>query len=578
MTAVPTDPISQAAELARTGRLDEADAICRRVLAQRPAHVPALSLSGLIALRSGRPEEAYRRLSLAAQLDPKNAGSQFNFGECLAAMGRHREAAEAYRRAARLAPRFAPAFAGLGMALFAAGDQADGLDALRRAVALEPGAAEPHINLGVALVTCRKISEALDVLRKAVALAPGHPEAHFNLGAALAESGDSEGAASAYRKALALAPAHPRAANNLGLVLQHQGARREALDLFVQAARTSPAFAEAWYNAGNALKDLGRFAEAEAHYSRALAAGTSDFRVRKNRAHVRLTLGDFAGGWSDYLSREVVRSEPRPGAPLPPDLAGQRILLRREQGVGDEIFFLRFAPLLLQRGADLKIQVDPRLAGMIGRAGIASAVSGDQTAEAFDLDLALGDLPFLLSHTKAAACPPPLPLQPLDQALQRARTRLGPAGPQIAVTWRAGTESNQRQIDPERLGRALREVPSAVAILQRKPGADEIAAFRTGLGREALDLSDMNDDLEDMLALMSLVETYVAVSNTNVHLRASVGRATHVLVPHPPEWRWLATGERSPWFPGSPVYRQTPEDGWDAALAALRSALKNRQV
>ena len=59
-----------------------------------------------------------------------------------------------------------------------------------------------------------------------------------------------------------------------------------------------------------------------------------------------------------------------------------------------------------------------------------------------------------------------------------------------------------------------------------------------------------------MLALLALLDDYVGVSNTNMHLRAGVNRTAKVLVPAPPEWRWMAEGKESPWFPGFTVYRQ----------------------
>ena len=61
------------------------------------------------------------------------------------------------------------------------------------------------------------------------------------------------------------------------------------------------------------------------------------------------------------------------------------------------------------------------------------------------------------------------------------------------------------------------------------------------------------------------------------HLRAARGRTSRVLVPLPGEFRWEAAGSASPWFEGSAVYRETAEDGWDAALAALRRDLIDGQ-
>jgi hypothetical protein len=187
----------------------------------------------------------------------------------------------------------------------------------------------------------------------------------------------------------------------------------------------------------------------------------------------------------------------------------------------------------------------------------------------------MADLPFLLGHVHADECPPALPIPPLPKTLERMRQRLQAVGPPpwIAVTWRAGVPGiTLREIPPALLGAALAATRETALIVQRKPDAADVAAFTSSLGRTAADLSDANDDLEAMLALMALADVYVSVSNTNVHLRASAGRASHVLVPHPPEWRWFAEGN-SPWFPDAKVYRQGADGDWRGALAALSKDL-----
>ena len=102
----------------------------------------------------------------------------------------------------------------------------------------------------------------------------------------------------------------------------------------------------------------------------------------------------------------------------------------------------------------------------------------------------------------------------------------------------------------------------------------ETAALAAALGAPVHDLGRFNQTLEDMLALLHRIDIYAGVSNTNTHLRAGTGRIAHVLIPHPPEWRWMIRGARSPWFPDFPLYRQAYGDqrasGWEAALAALR--------
>jgi hypothetical protein len=126
----------------------------------------------------------------------------------------------------------------------------------------------------------------------------------------------------------------------------------------------------------------------------------------------------------------------------------------------------------------------------------------------------------------------------------------------------------------EALAGTLRALRASVVILQRKPEAADAAAFERALGRPVLDASDVNEDLREALALLSLLDEYVGVSNTNMHLMAGLeGKRARVLVQSPGEWRWGMSGTGSAWFPGFQLYRQAADRSWDDALLALQADL-----
>ena len=131
-----------------------------------------------------------------------------------------------------------------------------------------------------------------------------------------------------------------------------------------------------------------------------------------------------------------------------------------------------------------------------------------------------------------------------------------------------------KEIAAETLAGALQSVPGTLVALQRRPLEGEVAEFASALRRPLHDLTALNDDLESLAGLLAVLDEYVAVSNTNVHLRAGLGCSSRVLVPFPPEWRWMAAGEESPWFPGSRVYRQSAARSWAHALGALGTDLR----
>jgi hypothetical protein len=127
-----------------------------------------------------------------------------------------------------------------------------------------------------------------------------------------------------------------------------------------------------------------------------------------------------------------------------------------------------------------------------------------------------------------------------------------------------------KEIDIAMLATTLRAWPGTVLVLQRLPQQAEVAAFAKALGRAAHDLSATNDDLVDMAALLHLIDDYVGVSNTNMHLRAGVGRTARVLIPFPPEFRWMSAGNEAPWFRGFRIYREPPNRDWQPVMNALR--------
>jgi hypothetical protein len=227
---------------------------------------------------------------------------------------------------------------------------------------------------------------------------------------------------------------------------------------------------------------------------------------------------------------------------------------------------------------------DPRLTPILAAIpGLFEELAGSfKAAPEADLTILSGDLP--LASAQDFAEPVALPVEPDRRArFEKILRDFGPP-PYIGVTWRAGPLPEDlkqqgvfylvKEVPAEELGAALRPLKATFCVVQRKPTAEDQQRFAAGLGRAALDLSAMNDDLRDALALLSVLDDYVGVSNTNTHLRAGCpGKVARVLAASNPEWRWGVNGARSPWFPDFRVYRQDRRSGWAPALETLRREL-----
>jgi len=163
------------------------------------------------------------------------------------------------------------------------------------------------------------------------------------------------------------------------------------------------------------------------------------------------------------------------------------------------------------------------------------------------------------------------------------RHRLLQSGPPpyIGVAWQAGmpleaqgavVTALSKAVPLEMLAAALRGARATLISVQRQPETGETESVARMVGMPVHDLSDTNANLDDALALMALLDEYVGVSSTNIHLRHAVGRRSKVLVPLPLEWRWGVEGE-SPWFPGTAVYRESAAHGWSEVVSRLKDDL-----
>ena len=422
-----------------------------------------------------------------------------------------------------------------------------------------------------------RIDDAERLYRDILRDEPGNAVAVHYLGLVAWARGDRVEAERRMREALAKDATVPDFHNNLGLLLRDTHRVDEAIGAYRRAIEIEPRWMDAYSNLGLALEAAGRDEEAVAAYEQALARAPGFAIGHQNLALALLKRGAFRDAWPHYrwrlMAQGLSASPPDPAAtPWPARLDGRTFAIRTEQGLGDAVFFLRFAPEAVRRGARLAFRGDARLHSILGRTGLFAAGLAAETAPAAPFEeVFAGDLPWRLGLDDPSRLPGPLPLQPDPNRVRDWRVKLSALGPapHVALTWRAGTLTADgptrnllKELTPATLGQRLRERRATWISVQRLPGPGERESLAEALGAPVHDASFANGDLEEILALMSVVDDYVGVSNTNTHLRAGTGGPMRVLVPHPPEWRWGLSGERSPWFPTAVVERQQVNGRW----------------
>jgi len=278
--------IKQALDLARAhleaGRPDQTEELCRRVLADQPAHSRAWHLLGRAALSRGQYQAGADMIRKAIAGAPPTAIFYNSLGTALSLQGHHDEALEAYRSALQINPDFAEAHCNTGNIFLAQKKFAQAISAYRAALELRPDYAEAHNNLGVALKDDGRLKEAAAQYQKILELKPDYAEAWNNLGNVLVAMEQYAAAVTAYRKAGELKPDYAQAHNNLGIAHYSLGELDAAADASLAALHLEPQMAEAHLNLANALKDQGFISEALDEYRLGLKINPDACTIRGN--------------------------------------------------------------------------------------------------------------------------------------------------------------------------------------------------------------------------------------------------------------------------------------------------------
>jgi Flp pilus assembly protein TadD len=473
----------------------------------------------------------------------------------------------------------------------------------REVLRLLPGHASTLNNLGTAIWRQGRLHEAEECYRRATVHDPNDYAILNNLGNVLWEQGRLDEAVLWFRPAVALRPDSPVALMNLGVALADLGAFDEALGYIRESINLLPDSPESHVNLGNTLAREGNLDAALACYENALRL-RPDFPVaRRYRAYLWLARGDYERGWPEHEWR-LKCAKPRVLAVNSPgwtggDLKGRSILLVAEQGLGDVLQFVRFAPLVKERAGRVVLACPEQLIRLVARCpGIDLVMDWNSTLPACDTHAYLMSLPMIFGTTLDSI--PGEPYMFVDpqtvedwrpvvaRALsQQADCRLDDGTNTtraftIGITWQ-GNRGNT--VD------RWRSFPlTHFAHLARLPGV-RLISLQTGDGTEQLgeldgrfrvvELSQGNNgddprrDFLDTAAVMSQLDLVVAPESAVAHLAGSLGVRVWVPLSTVGDWRWMLERDDSPWYPTMRLFRQTTPGDWATVFQRMARALSH---
>jgi hypothetical protein len=345
------------------------------------------------------------------------------------------------------------------------------------------------------------------------------------------------------------------------LILYRRGKLDDALDRMLALEARIPTNGRLLANIGVVYRDKGDLAHAETYLRRACAVLPDDPAARFNLALTLLRAGRLREGFREYESRWRIPQfqEQHLNLPQPPwqgePLAGRRILLYGEQGAGDTIQFVRYAPLVRAAGGEVLLAVRPDLQRLM--TWMEGGYPVNQSLEC-DAQCPLMSMPLRFS-TELGTIPPPARFAVPQDLTARWAARFDSRQRNVGVVW-AGNPKHPNDRD--------RSIPAGLfAPLSHVEG---VRCWSLQVGRTELELTDF----AETAAAISALDLVVSVDTAVAHLAGSLGKPVWLLAAHACDWRWMLDRKDSPWYPSLRIFRRRYQGDWSEVIDRVVAELK----
>ncbi|MFM0224469.1 tetratricopeptide repeat protein [Paraburkholderia dipogonis] len=561
-----------------------------RLLVKQPHNVHALHRLGLASFRVDRPDRSREYLDQALSLTPERADIWEHRG-LIAALGGELIAAEAfYHRTMALSGGTASLHRNLGDCLKLAKRLVEARGHYLEALELEPTLHHAVRALAQISMELERYQDAVDYWLRAWTLDSTHLTDALELIAALSGAQRGAGIDGVLAELRARFAGDASALQQVAFALNGVERFRDAISVAIDGLGVDPHNGWLHHNASFAFNMLGDFPSMHAHAVEAARLMPDHPQMQFNLAAAQLRAGDHENGWKQYRWHEALPENHDLVRPPYPEWQGERVTGRRfllvgEQGLGDQLQFLRMAEWLHRRGAQVDVWVEAPLGDVARRtAGVHAAWTTAppgpydywcrmlRMPEHMKLDLPM--LPLATSYLRAE----PAQVQRWQNRLDAicAADARNPPGRRIGIVW-AGNPAygldRYRSIPLPQWLSVLQQTGVQWFALQKGEAQNEAVAWREDIGMHRL--GPEIGTFADTLAIVQLLDLVITVDTAVAHLAGACGTPVWVLVPTFTDWRWMTERDDSPWYPSARLFRQRELGRWDTVLDEVARALRD---
>lgn len=475
---------------------------------------------------------------------------------------------------------------------FKLGDIASAIEYFEFSSRLSPRHAESHYNLGLCYSKAGKTDLSIEHYKKAIELKPSHSNSMNNLGAIYFEQRNLDEAEKLYLRALKYEPNNSNAICNIGNIKLARNKPDEAIECYQKAIDTKPgediefSVASAYNNIGFVKIEYGLLDEAFTYFDKSIEADPTYCEPYFNKARAYLLLGEFEKGWGfyewrmkrkDFGTRQFAKPRLTNQA-----INGKTVLVYTEQGLGDTIQFIRYLPMLKEKGCKIifecaKILI-PIFSGLDWYEQIIPQKTDAEPAVDYDYQIPLLSLPYYF-NTDLNSIPNGTPYVQLNEdVVKKWRSILADDKHlKVGIVW-AGNPGHIR--DRDRSCKISDFLPLfniegiKIHILQKGAAQNQVK----DIIYPYVDMNKFEFDKEgtfyDIAAIIKNLDLVITVDTSIAHLAGAMNKPVWTLVTYTPDWRWMLNRDDTPWYPSMRLFRQPSAGDWKTVFNNVKNELQ----
>lgn len=565
------------------GQFAEAETSYRQILANDPNHADSWHMLGLALAKKEQYEEAIQSITNAIARRPRFILYYANRAALYQQLGRYAEAVADYHQSVFLGSRDPAVWNQLGNTLYALKKPSDAIKAYDQSIKLDPSQFYVYHMLGNIYLTHESYEQALVCFEEVLRLQPDCVEAIVNVASALKGLKRNREAIDCYERALALQPENAHVHFNMGVAWMEFGQHAVAEKYYQQAIAIDPKFIEPYINLANFYQNESKFDLASDYFKKARAIDPENANLLFNEAFYFLKQGDFDQGWKKYEARLNVliehQQQIKPSQPRwqGESFVGKTLLVRVEQGFGDTLQFIRYIPLVKERGGRVIVACHKQLLSLLKscyKTVVDMWIPSDGTPPIFDYYIDLMSLP-LIFETR----PDTIPFAEgyLKPVLNSDVTMLeqNTSNKKIGLVW-AGSSGYKNDVTrsmPLSEYVPILDMPGFTfySLQWGEKGREDIA--NENLDGKLIDLSSKHSNFLDTTALVKQLDLVITVDTSTAHLAGAMAKKTWILLSALSDFRWFHERKDSPWYHSVKLFRQPTLGDWDSVIQSVAADL-----